>query len=299
MENNNFSSTTVIKIDHDSVKEAQYDLPQSYGKTESFLLPKDPAWMFLFWDIIKDTYEFIKSEHGQDIFGKSKSVIRVYDVTEVSDFNGTNAKSFFDIPVVFDAGSWYIHAPESGRRYICDLGIITPDNQFILLSRSNSTALPPGKMSDVIDEKWMMVEGEYQKLVKMSGAEMFGSGSSSKLQHFLSQKWKMFEFETSNMPSSHVSSWMSSHVMPQEQLAAEDEDIWLRADCELVVYGQASKNAKVTIGGKPVQLNGDGSFSFRCSLQDGQVVIPIKAQHYKKEEKQRAITIKAQREKEA
>lgn len=303
MENNNFSSTTVIKIDHDSVKDAQYDLPQSYGKTESFLLPKDPAWMFLFWDIITDTYEFIRSQFGQDIFGKSKSVIRVYDVTEISNFDGTNAKTFFDIPVVLDAGSWYINVPEGGKRYICDLGIVTPSNQFILLSRSNATTIPPGKMSDVVDEKWMMVEGEYQKLVKMSGAEMFGkTGSSEKLQHFLSQRWKMFEFDISKAPSSHISSWMSSRaissrdVMPQP---TEDEDIWLKADCELIVYGQASKNAKVTIGGKLIQLNPDGSFSLRCSLQDGQVVIPIRAQHHTKEEKQRAITIKAQREKEA
>ena len=44
----NFSSTSVVKIDHNAVKEAQYDLPQTYGVTESYLLPKDPAWMFLF-----------------------------------------------------------------------------------------------------------------------------------------------------------------------------------------------------------------------------------------------------------
>lgn len=302
MENNSFSSTTVIKIDHDSAKTAQYDLPESYGKTESFLLPKDPVWMFLFWDIISATFDAVKSAHGQDVFAQSKSIVRVYDITDIASFDGTNANSYFDIPVVLDAGSWYINAPKGGRKYICDLGIITPSNVFIVLSRSNSTALPPGKMSDKVDEKWMLVEGEYQKLVKMSGAEMFGStGSSEKLHHFLSQRWKMFEFDISNAPSSHISSWMTSRALASHSLPqlAEDEDIWLKADCELIVYGQASKNANVTIGGKPVQLNADGSFSFRCSLQDGQVVIPIKAQHHTKEEKQRAITIKAQREKEA
>ncbi|MDR1684583.1 MAG: hypothetical protein LBR90_03885, partial [Elusimicrobiota bacterium] len=122
---------------------------------------------------------------------------------------------------------------------------------------------------------------------------------SDKLQNFLAQRWKMFSFE--GPASSHVSSWMSSHIPARQPDAqpTEDEDIWLKADCELIVYGQASKNAKVTIAGKPMSLNPDGSFSLRCSLQEGQVVIPIKARHYSKEGKTQAVTIKAQREKEA
>ncbi len=302
---NNFSSTAVVKIDHEAVKDAQYDLPSSYGKTESFLLPKDPAWMFLFWDIVKDTFEYIKSEYGQDIFEKAKSIIRVYDITDVEGFNGSNAAASFDVPVVLDAGSWYINAG-GGRMYICDLGLVNTDGNFILLSRSNSTTLPTGKVSNVIDEKWMMVEGDYQKLLKMSGADIFGAGAGSlgaseKLQHVLSQRWKMYEYDINNIPSSHISSWMSSgsFMRPAEEISSEtDEDIWLKADCELIVYGQASKNAKVFLDGKPLQLNADGSFSLRYSLQDGKVVIPITARHHSKEEKKRAITIRAQREKE-
>lgn len=297
----NFSSTSVVKIDHNAVKEAQYDLPQTYGVTESYLLPKDPAWMFLFWDIANDTVQNIKEKHGQDIFEVSRSIIRVYDITEIKNFNGKNAHAFFDISVVLEAKSWYINAPQSARKYICDIALITREGKFILLSRSNATTLPPGKMSSVIDEKWMMVEGEYQKLLKMSGAEVFGAGSSEKLHHFLTQKWKMFDFENYRNPSSHVSSWGSSSSlakMPSSQEAASD-DIWLKADCELIVYGQASKNAKVYISGNEISLNEDGGFSLRYSLGEGGVVIPIKAAQKNKEHNQRSITIKAQRQKEA
>ena len=296
---NKFSSTAVVKMDHNAAKEAQYDLPQSYGKTQSFLLPKDPVWMFLFWDIINATYEYIMGERGADIFTKSRSVIRVHDITGVNNFDGGNSNSWFDIPVFLDAGSWYINAPQSGRRYICDIGIITPEGSFILLTRSNAVMLPAGHISDVVDEKWMLVEGDYQKLLKMSGADMFGTagGASERLQHLLTQRWKMFNFE--GVPSSHVSSWMSSHILAEQPVPAEDDDIWLKADCELIVYGSASKNAKVTLDGKPLQLNPDGTFSLRYSLQEGEVVIPIRAQHNTKEDKKRAITIKAARQKEA
>lgn len=296
----NFSSTSVVKIDHNAVKDAQYDLPQTYGVTESYLLPKDPAWMFLFWDIAAQTAQDIKDKHGQDVFEVSRSIIRVYDITDIKNFNGQNSNSFFDIPVVLEAKSWYINA-QSARRYVCDIALITREGKFILLSRSNPTTLPPGKMSSVIDEKWMMVEGDYQKLLKMSGAEVFGAGASEKLQHFFTQKWKMFDFENFRNPSSHISSWGSSSSLARMPIAQEApaDDIWLKADCELIVYVQASKNAKVTIADKEVNLNEDGSFSFRCPLQDGGVVIPIKACQKNKEHNKRSITLKAQRQKEA
>ena len=294
------SSTAVIRINHGAQNKAQYDLPQSYGSTESYLLPKDPNWMFLFWDIVKETYEFIKDTYGQDIFERAKSIIRVYDITGTEYFDGTNANSFFDIDVVLDARSWYIQAA-SAKRYICDLGLLTPEGQFILIARSNGTTLPPGRVSNVIDEKWMMVEGDYQKLLKMSGQDMFGTqgGASERLQQFLSHKWKMFEFDSNSMPSSHISSWSSAALARPQAKEETDEDIWLKADCELIVYGQASKNAKVMIGNIPLKLNADGTFSLRYSLQEGQVIIPIRAEHKTKSEKKRSITIKAQRQKEA
>lgn len=286
------SSTAVIKIDTAAAREAQYDLPQSYGKTESFLLPKDPNWMFLFWEIVNETFEKIKDQKGQNIFDNSRTIIRVYDITNKA-FDGTNANSYFDVPVMLDARSWYLQV-HSGRTYICDIGIITPGGEFILLTRSNKTTVPTGEVSNIIDEKWMMVEGDYEKILKMSCASMFGTGASEKLQHVLAQRWKVFEIGREGNPSSHTSSWMSSHILPQTQT---DEDIWLKAACEIIIYGQASKNADVYVKGEKISVDEDGSFSFRFPLSAGQVVdMPIKAQHKNKEEKQRFITIKAKRE---
>ena len=301
MNEDKLSSTAVIKIDNGAAREAQYDLPQSYGKTESYLLPKDPSWLFLFWDIAQDTYETIMNQKGQEIFSKSRNVIRMYDITDIN-FNGNNAHKYYDIPVILDARSWYLQVPVSGRTYICDLGIISPEGEFIVLTRSNSTTVPPGKVSDVVDDKWMMVEGEYQKLLKMSGVDMFGNangkngiGASERLQNIFAQRWQMFELDLRRAPSSHITSWMSSKnvIPPTPNL---DEDIWLKAGCEIIIYGQASQNANVFIGGKKINVNEDGSFSFRFPLSEGQVVdMPIKAQHKTKEEKKRFITIKAER----
>jgi uncharacterized protein len=50
---------------------------------------------------------------------------------------------------------------------------------------------------------------------------------------------------------------------------------WLVADAELIVYGATEPDARVTIGGRPVQLNSDGTFRFQMSFQDGVIDFPI------------------------
>jgi hypothetical protein len=52
---------------------------------------------------------------------------------------------------------------------------------------------------------------------------------------------------------------------------------WLIADAELIVYGATEPDATVTIGGRPIKLNPDGTFRFQMSFQDGIIDYPIKA----------------------
>lgn len=52
---------------------------------------------------------------------------------------------------------------------------------------------------------------------------------------------------------------------------------WLIADAELIVYGATEPDATVTIGGRPVKLNPDGTFRFQMSFQDGLIDFPIMA----------------------
>ncbi|MBD2628595.1 DUF4912 domain-containing protein [Trichormus variabilis] len=52
---------------------------------------------------------------------------------------------------------------------------------------------------------------------------------------------------------------------------------WLIADAELIVYGATEPDANVTIGGRPIKLNPDGTFRFQMSFQDGVIDYPILA----------------------
>lgn len=285
----NLSSSALVKPLAKDVH-AETDIPSGYGKTESFLLPKDPAWMFLFWEITQNTLDCIKSQYSEETLKNARTIIRLHDITDLNYFDGQNSVSHYDMPVIFEARSWYINAPASGRTYVADLGYLTQDGKFILVSRSNATLLPPGRVSDVIDDKWMVVEGDFQKLLKLAGADYIGLGASE-LMHVLGQRWKLTELTTSGAAKY---SW-SSFSLHLDKVQPEEDDIWLKADCEIIIYGSASKNAIVSINGKDIELK-EGKFSIRQHLPAGSVVdLPIKARNAKGD-KTRQVNIKALRE---
>ena len=244
--------------------------------------------MFLFWEITAGTFDFIKSQYGEETLKNSRTIIRLHDVTDVALFDGSNDVYHYDMPVIFEARSWYINVPQSGRSYVADLGYLTADGRFILVSRSNVSSVPPGKVSDIIDDKWMIVEGDFQKLLKLSGADYIGMGASERMQ-VVGQRWKLTELTPSGAPSS----W-SSFALHLDKVQ-EDEDIWLKADCEIIIYGSASRNAIVSINGKDIELK-EGKFSIRQHLPAGCIVdLPIHARNAKGD-KTRHLHIKALRE---
>ena len=140
-------------------------LPESYGSTEAALLPRDPGWMFVYWDITDASKARIAGEHGGDVFKKAGSVIRVYE---------TASGRYFDISVKLDARNWYINVPEGGKSYYCEIGLVLPDGRFIAIVKTNSVNLPAGRVSDVTDEKWMSVSSDFEKLLQISGVEYVG-----------------------------------------------------------------------------------------------------------------------------
>jgi hypothetical protein len=52
---------------------------------------------------------------------------------------------------------------------------------------------------------------------------------------------------------------------------------WFNVNAELVIYGATEPDAAVTVGGCPIRLRPDGTFSFRFSLPDGHFELPAEA----------------------
>lgn len=243
-------------------------LPENYGKTEAALLPRDPNWMFTYWEITDNSSAALRREHGQDIFEKGKQVIRVYDVTGLTE--GQASLIHFDIPVVLDAKNWYVNVQEPGRSYCCEIGLILPDGRFVCIVRTNVVHLPCGRVSEITDEKWMSVSGDFNKLLQLSGVEYIGKGSGE-VAKSLAQRWEMLRSVFSRAASWGVTS-VSVHGKKEQP-----RSFWMVADCEVILYGATEPDATVTVAGRKINLNPDGTFSMRFALPDGALDLPVQA----------------------
>jgi hypothetical protein len=62
-----------------------------------------------------------------------------------------------------------------------------------------------------------------------------------------------------------------------ERPGAAQKGFWFKVNAELIIYGSTEPDAHVSIGGRPIRLRADGSFSFRFALPDGAYELPVLA----------------------
>lgn len=250
-------------------------LPSNYGETTVVLLPRDPVWIYIYWEIAQNEITKLTEQYGAG-FNPSRLSVRVYDVTDV-DFNGANANRYFDVSVNPNASSWYINVGEFNRSWCVDIGYVLQNGQFVTVSRSNAMSMPRHGISDVTDEQWALLQIEFEKLLNISGAGHIGQ-SSYDLVKLMRERWE----ELTKLPTSGVLGGASSSFKRGESYnpnvdTHKEKSFWLRADTEIIVYGATEPDASLTVQGKNVPLAADGSFTLRFYLPDGEQSYPIEA----------------------
>jgi len=244
-------------------------LPKAYGDTKIVILPRDPLWFYAYWEVASEAYGKIREKLGESKFNSSRWALRVYDVTAVK-FNGSNANRYFDIAIGYGTDNWYVNVGEVNRSWCVDIGMLTPEGEFIVIASSNILAMPHRGVSPITDEQWAVLQQEFERLLKLSGVEQTGRNSFD-IAKLMRERWD--EIVSVSLPSSSagLSSWKG---MTKE---AKPKGFWLKADTEIVVYGATEPDAKLTVQGQAVTLRPDGSFSLRFYLPDGQQQYPIEA----------------------
>ena len=241
----------------------QFRFPQGYGDNKIVLLVRDPWWLFTYWEVRKDREDEIARKMEKSGEAPQKSILRVYDVTGVN-FNGRNARSFFDIDLKGLANNWYINVNMPDSSWVVDIGIISNKGNFYLLARSNVVRTPRFGMSDQLDAEWMAPEDEFWKMFGLSGGMGIGTGSLEVREMF---KRRLEE----QITSGGISSGASFFRKPSGR------KFWLTVNCELIVYGATEPDAKLTVQGKKIKLREDGTFTLRFALPDGKQEIPVEA----------------------
>lgn len=248
-----------------------FEVPAGYGDTRIVAMPRDPNWIFAYWELAEGLVDAIRREHGARVFEESRRVLRIYDVTEV-DFDGINAHRCWDLDVG-EARSWYVHVGEPARDYCVDLGLLTPDGRFVLLARSNVVRTPAEGFSALTDAEWMTLDDIYRLSVGLERSESSAAlvkAAAGRLRELVS------------------SPGLSSLMSPFGGAAGQARPFWLNVGAELVVYGSTEPGASLEAAGEPVELRPDGSFTLRLAFPDGDFALPLVARSAATSEEQGA-----------
>ena len=296
------------------VDEALGDLPAGYGESRIVLLPRDPQWAYTYWDIPNDHKEELRRQGGQtlalriydvtdiDLDYQSPHSLQEYPADELA------REWYLPIPVsdrdyVIDVGyrtadgGWLVLArsarvhipPVYPSDWIEDV-FITVDFEEDLRAKTFYELVPPSKKlptaaaggegNPIYEQIFGLAESAEAQRVAGS---LFGSmqhvpGSAAPEQALSSYifpsgvgMWAVPNVSGLNMSGVGMSGFSAGAV------PARPRKFWLVADAELIVHGATEPDANVTIGGRPIKLNSDGTFRFQMSFQDGLIDYPILA----------------------
>ncbi|HTI69310.1 MAG TPA: DUF4912 domain-containing protein [Candidatus Limnocylindria bacterium] len=218
------------------------------------------------------------------------------------DFSGTTYVA--EIGFLRDSGEWETHA-RSNRVTTPTTGIERASVE--LQKRGEEVAFPAGEISTVrFDHPTPSDSGTNSvsapssgsissdakaSLWRLAGVEITPGGPNS--ADLAKDIFERVEVNAPNTePTAGSSSIRNSEAGGLQQMgeigpivpgslpptsAARSREFWLRVNAELIVYGSTDKAAVVSVGGRPVKLRPDGSFSFRFALPDGEYPLPVTA----------------------
>ena len=267
------------------------ELPQEYGVDRVVAIARDPEWTHVYWELSPETRQKLTNTDGG-------FRLRGFDTTGVL-FDGNNAPVALDIELAPYARSWYVKLPYQGRVYTFEYGTVGRDGEWHGLARSQPVGFEPGMFGLSPDsEEWISIasdelfraasglaDGEgIQDLIRrlrerasgsgqflgssnMSGPGFLGLAPSSSQSGAGMLATLPSSWSSSNMGSvSHYTGFSSDVLQPPKE---KGKDFWLWVETELILYGATEPDAQVTLMGKPLQLNPDGTFRVHFPFPNG------------------------------
>jgi hypothetical protein len=232
-------------------------------KDRVVLMVRDPYWLHVVWHVTRTTVmraQAAMAEHWHT----ARPVLRLLEV-DAGPTTSTAEKIVREIEVHGGVQNWYVDAPNPPHSYRVELGYRSASGKFFTIARSNMVTTPAPGSSDSIDENWNAVAKDYEKIYALSGGYN-EERSSGELQ-------ELFE-ERLRRPMGPAS---AKYGMGADRLLNRHKDFRFAVDAEMIIYGATSTDARVTLGGEPVKLRSDGTFTVRMAMPDKRQVIPAVA----------------------
>lgn len=102
------------------------------------LMVRDAGTLFAYWSISSPGAKQPDTIQGEYLN------LRLCDLSAKG--NTDAAKDYYDIPVTDRVGNRYIEMRLPGHRFICEIGIITNEGEFLVLAKSKEVETPPDRL---------------------------------------------------------------------------------------------------------------------------------------------------------
>ncbi len=302
--------------DSQKFESAETELPEAYGTKKLFLTARDPHWLYANWDLTMDQQSRLnsRSSEGHLVLRVYVNKIEGHPLHEVhvhpesrhwfAHVERAGQPYAAELGYYSPVGRWTrvaasgatITPPDSvsedGNAEFATIPFEFPFSKLLdivkaavrenrplaqaveELRRAGHPALP--KINGLPMSAWTQEqETALAKIIAVDDSRRVWMGSleiTELIRRRLAQEMSSFGI----MSSLGVSSMgISSFSSPFGGLPSKG--FWFMVNAELIIYGATEPDAKVTLGGNPVKLRPDGSFSFRFALPDGNYDLPAVA----------------------
>jgi hypothetical protein len=235
------------------------ELPGNYSEPRLVLMPKDPEYMFCYWELTPSLVE-----------EKQREKLANAHYRETLKINW-ESKSLFEpnftfIPVFFWARKWYFGVPQVGQRYQVELGWLSDTGHFISIIRSNASELP---------ESWAATQkrlAEQGQVLAYSSSHTKSLGSSGHLivedARAFAPEWNLSSESMSSSSWSRGVSQASAGAVPEGKAASASSAPASKTGksrpatpkARLEVSGKVLPGTQVFVGGSAVKVDVMGQF---------------------------------------
>jgi hypothetical protein len=250
-------------------------------KERIVVMVRDPYWLHAYWEIKRHSVERVQAAMSQD-WHTARPYLRLLEVHD-GGTSTTSERVVRDIEVHGGVSNWYVHVDKSPASYRLELGYMGSAGRFYPLVRSNVVTTPEPGASDVLDENWIDVAENFDKIYAMSGGYS-PDNNSLELQELFEERLRR------PMGSPMVTRYGSG----TPGLIAATHNFKFEVDAEMIVYGITNPDTHVSLRGEPVKIRPDGTFTVRMSLPNQRQVIPVVASSANGSE-QRTIVLAVER----
>lgn len=296
--------------------EPEADLPESYGTKKLFLTARDPHWLYANWDLTHDQQSKLNARaadghlilriYANRIEGHPLYEIHVHPESRHWFAHVEKAGSPYTAELGYysSVGRWMrvaisgatVTPPDSvsdnGNAEFATIPFEFPFSKLLEIIKSAVGEHRP--LAQAVEE---LRRGGHPGLPRINGGPIsaWTQEQETALAKIIaideSRRIWMGSFEITELVRRRLAWEMSSFGLVSSLGVSSlgissfsspfgglpPRGFWFNVNAELIIYGATETDAKVTIGGHPIKLRPDGSFSFRFALPDGNYELPAVA----------------------